>query len=177
VAFETARHLRRMGAGLPAALFVSASRAPQLPWPHAPVRQLDDMALLTEVHRRYGSVPSIVFDDAELRTLLTPALRADMSLIETYAYEAAAPFACPVIAFGGDRDPMVGRPELDAWAVQTTGAFQFHSLDGDHLFLQSQRERLLHTVADVLAHSASVRRHLSGHAVPHSTPAATLGTR
>src|SRR5215212_799742 len=41
VAFETAQELRRRGAPEPAHLFVSASRAPHLPWPHPPVRQLD----------------------------------------------------------------------------------------------------------------------------------------
>jgi medium-chain acyl-[acyl-carrier-protein] hydrolase len=150
IAFETARELRRSGNPLPATLFVSASRAPQLPWPHPPVRHLNDVDLLTEVHRRYGSVPEVLFDDVELRELLTPTLRADMTLIETYRYEPEAPFDCPVIAFGGDEDRMVARSALDQWNDQTSGHFRLRILAGDHLFLQSRRQELLEDIGGAL---------------------------
>lgn len=155
IAFETIRQLRRSGKALPAALFVSASRAPQLPWPHAPVRQLGDVELLTEVHRRYGSVPEVILQDAELRELLTPTLRADMSVIETYRYEAEAPFEFPVVAFGGDTDRMVSPPELEGWREQTVGAFRLRMVAGDHLFLQSARGILLEEIGAVLGLSDS----------------------
>src|SRR3954468_16780518 len=79
VAFETVRALQRAGAVLPSALFVAASRAPQLAWPHPPVRHLEDVPLLEVLNRRYGSVPQVVLDDPELRELLVPAVRADMA--------------------------------------------------------------------------------------------------
>jgi medium-chain acyl-[acyl-carrier-protein] hydrolase len=150
VAFETARQIRRCGGQLPMALFVSASRAPQLPWPHPPVQHLDDLELLAEVDRRYGSVPSVVLEDAELRQLLTPGLRGDMTLIENYRYEREAPFDIPVVAFGGDIDEMVRRPELEQWNEQTCKSFRLRILDGDHLFLQSKRQDLLEDIGGSL---------------------------
>jgi medium-chain acyl-[acyl-carrier-protein] hydrolase len=156
VAFETARWLRHTGRALPNTLFVSASRAPHLPWPHPSVRHLNDVDLLNEIHRRYGSVPEIVLEDAELRGLLTPALRADMSLIETYRYEPEAPFAFPIFAFGGDTDHMVGHAEINEWGTQTSGPFHFRMLPGAHLFLQSRREELLEEISSALGHSAHV---------------------
>jgi surfactin synthase thioesterase subunit len=156
VAFETARQLRQTGRALPNALFVSASRAPHLPWPHPPVRHLNDIDLLKEIHRRYGSVPTIVLADAELRELLTPALRADMNLIETYRYEPEEPFAFPIFAFGGDTDHMVGHAEITEWGSQTSGLFRFRMLPGDHLFLQSRREELLEDISSALGHSVNV---------------------
>jgi medium-chain acyl-[acyl-carrier-protein] hydrolase len=150
VAFETARALRRSQDPLPSVLFVSASRAPQLPWPHPHVRHLDDVALLTEVHRRYGSVPDVIISDAELREIFTPALRADMSLIETYTYQEETPFDFPIIVFGGNADPMVSYEALAQWEAQTTGPFRRRILPGDHLFLQTGRQALLDDITTSL---------------------------
>jgi medium-chain acyl-[acyl-carrier-protein] hydrolase len=161
VAFETARELRRLNAPQPEALFVSASRAPQLPWPHPPVRHLDDVALLTEVHRRYGSVPEVIIADAELRELLTPALRADMSLVETYDYQEEVPFTFPLMVFGGNADHMVSHEALAQWETQTLGTFRRRILPGNHLFLQTGRQALLDDIATTLGVHPSLAA--SGH--------------
>lgn len=151
VAFETVRRLQRLGAPLPSALFVAASRAPQLAWPHPHVRHLEDVALLEVLNRRYGSVPQVVFRDPELRELLTPAVRADMTAVETYAYEANAPFELPLFAFGGDEDRMVGRQELQHWSAQTTGSFRLRMMPGKHLFAQEKRDDLIAEIAAALS--------------------------
>jgi surfactin synthase thioesterase subunit len=164
VAFETARALRAGGHPMPEALFVSASRAPQLQWPHPPIRQLSDLELLAEVHRRYGSVPAIIMEDEELRALLTPTLRADMAAVETYSHGLDRVFEFPILAFGGDHDPMVGRPELEAWSEQTTGGFRFQMVPGDHLFLQAQRATLLAEVARTLGSTGSIASRYSASA-------------
>jgi surfactin synthase thioesterase subunit len=158
VAFETIRQLRRIGAPLPAALFVAASRAPQLAWPHPPVRHLDDVALLEVLNRRYGSVPRVVVDDPELRALLTPALRSDMAAVETYAYETEAPLDLPVFAFGGDEDRMVGRQELQHWNAQTTSSFRLRMMPGTHLFTQERRDDLIADISAALSIATAHRR-------------------
>lgn len=151
VAFETVRQLRRSGTRLPDAMFVSASRAPQLPWPHPPVRSLDDLSLLGVLNQRYDSVPAVVLQDPELRELLTPAVRADMTVVETYVYNSEAPFDFPLVAFGGDDDRMVGRSELEQWNAQTTGSFRLRMLAGNHLFLQPRRADLLAEIAEAMS--------------------------
>ena len=151
VAFETTRRLRRMGGRLPDALFVAASRAPQLPWPHPHVRHLDDVALLNVLNQRYDSVPRVVIDDPELRALLTPAVRADMAAVETYAYEVEEPFDLPLYAFGGDEDRMVGQHELQHWSAQTTGPFRLRMMSGAHLFAHDSRDALIAEVAAALS--------------------------
>lgn len=174
VAFETARELRRRDLPLPKALFIGASRAPQLGWPHAPVRQLEDMALLTEVHRRYGSVPAIIMEDAELRALLTPMLRADMSVVETYRLSPERSFEFPIVAFSGDRDPMVARADMEGWSEQTSGPFSLRSVPGEHIFLQTQREALLADIASALGVGVTESNSTSNRvASGHFTPAAS----
>ncbi len=150
VAFEVARELRRRGASLPAALFVAGRQAPQLPWPHPAVRHLADLPLLHAVQRRYGTVPTALLEDAEVRELLTPALRSDLALVETYSYDPEPPFAFPMLAFGGSSDEMITRADIEAWREQTTGTFRARMLEGGHLFVADQRDVLLAEMSAVV---------------------------
>jgi medium-chain acyl-[acyl-carrier-protein] hydrolase len=150
IAFELARAVRQRSLPQPSHLFVSASRAPQLPSPYTPVRHLSDLALLEEVHRRYESVPAILMQDADLRQLLVPCLRADLSLLETYTYSEAAPLSCGITCFGGIQDRMVSRSALEPWRIHTTGDFELKMLEGNHLFLQTARTPLLAAVRSAL---------------------------
>jgi medium-chain acyl-[acyl-carrier-protein] hydrolase len=95
-------------------------------------------------------VPDVILADEELRRLLSPALRADMALVETYRYEPEAPFDFSFIAFGGDEDRMVRRPELEQWSAQTSGEFRLRMMSGDHLFLQAKRSELMADVTSTL---------------------------
>ncbi len=143
LAFEAARELRRKGAREPEHLLVAASPAPQLPWPHPPLRHLAEDVFLDEIQRRYGKIPAAVLADRELLNLLLPGLRADIEIIETYWYGDEPPLACPITAYGGALDEMVPRASLDAWRVQTAGAFQLHTLSGGHFALPPLQSRLL----------------------------------
>jgi surfactin synthase thioesterase subunit len=150
VAFELARALGGSGLRAPSHLFVSASRAPQLPREHPAIRHLADPELLEEVHRRYDSVPLQLMNDPELRQLLVPCLRADLTLLETYEYREAEPLACPLTCFGATRDRMVRREAMEPWRVHTRKEFQLHMVEGDHLFLQSARSSLLAAIGATL---------------------------
>ncbi len=152
-AFEVAKWLRRMEAPMPKALCVAASRAPQLPWPHSWVHGLDDLTLLQEVEKRYGGVPALVMENEELRELLTPGLRADMAVVETYACPAEAPLDRPVFVFGGIDDAMTTEPALRAWQAQTTRGFRLTMLPGGHLFQQTHAGVLLDAIADAASSS------------------------
>ena len=144
VAFELARALRDHGAPLPACLFVSGAFPPQLPATATPLRFIDDdVAFLEAVAARYGGVPRIVLEQAELRTAMVPALRADLALTETYVYRPGAPLACPIVAYAGDSDPVVSGEQLEHWREQTSGTFACRIFDGHHFYLNRARDALL----------------------------------
>jgi len=152
IAFETARWLRRISRVEPSHLFVGASPAPQLPWVHPPLRTLAEEELLREVEKRYGGVPRQVIEDAEMRALVLPILRADVSMVETYVYTNDAPLGCGITAVGGRHDSMVTKNDLQGWAVQTTESFRTLTLEGNHLFLQTHKQELLELIsAELLA--------------------------
>jgi surfactin synthase thioesterase subunit len=162
IGFELARHLERVGQPGPAHLFVSASRAPQLPRRREPIHALPDAAFIDAVRRMAGT-PERVLQHAELVQLVLPALRADFELVETYRYREGAPLAGPISAFGGVGDDLVRRSELAGWAEQTGGPFGLRMLPGNHFFLADPvaRPALIQALARELAPLAGARPGLS----------------
>ena len=147
VGFELARELRRRQVFGLLHLFVSACRAPQIPDSAQPLHQLSESSFVEEFCRRYNGIPAAVLQSDELMKLFLPVLKADMAIIETYVYTAAEPLDCPISAFGGLRDRETSHDDLAAWRVLTRGAFTLRMLQGDHFFLQSNREVILQAVS------------------------------
>ncbi len=143
VAFELARELGAAGAR-PSHLFVSGAHAPDVPREEEPLHPIaDDDAFVEAVASRYGGIPPIVLDNAELRAVILPALRADMAITETYAYRDAPALACGISAYGGTRDALVSEDRLARWRDHTADDFSYRLFEGDHFFLGGAREALL----------------------------------
>ncbi len=143
LAFELARELRRRGWPVPAHLFVSAFRAPQLARRHSAIHQLPDAELIHAVRQRYNGIPRAVLEDAELLALTLPTLRADLRLHEGYRYEPEPPLDCGISAMAGAQDPLVAEWEAAAWAAQTRTRFTLELLSGDHFFVTADPKPLL----------------------------------
>jgi medium-chain acyl-[acyl-carrier-protein] hydrolase len=147
LAFEVARALRRSGAPFPFRLFVSGRRAPQLPARDPAMHDLDDGQLIAEIQRRYGGIPQTVLREPDLLALLLPALRADLTALETYQYRDEAPLGCAISCFGGIADAHVPRDDLEPWRLLTAGAFELMQFPGAHFYLQeSSRKALLEAI-------------------------------
>jgi medium-chain acyl-[acyl-carrier-protein] hydrolase len=151
VAFETAREIRRLGGAEPALLFVSASFAPQIPWPYPSMRDLSNEYLIQEVQRRYGGIPEIVLREPELLRLLLPALRADIAMLETYQYSPEPALGCAITAFGGSDDPTINEFSLAAWKEQTRSAFRLRMFPGGHFFWNDIRPALADMISAAVA--------------------------
>jgi medium-chain acyl-[acyl-carrier-protein] hydrolase len=147
IAYECALGVRRNLQLEPVHLFAGASQAPHLPWKHSPMRALPDDEFLSEMAKRYGALPAEVIADPEMRALVLPILRADISMIEKYVHLQESPLICDVTVFGGVKDHMVQRHELEAWQQLTSGRFRLQMLDGSHLFLKTHKDHLLHSIA------------------------------
>ncbi|MER5218568.1 alpha/beta fold hydrolase [Streptomyces sp. NPDC002838] len=146
IAFELARELRRSYGKEPSHLTVSARSAPHLPLRHAVVHQLPDDLLLEALDRRFNAIPPAIRDDPQMRALYLPVLRADVTLLETYAHTPAASLSCPITAYGGEDDPEFQAVELEGWQRHTASAYRLRMFPGGHFFLNPQRAEL---VADV----------------------------
>ena len=127
---------------MPAALFVSGRRAPQLPSQNAPIYHLPEAEFVEQTLQRYQGIPDVILQDPELLKVFLPAIRADTELTETYVFREEPPLDCPIVAFSGLEDDL-SRDDLEAWREQTTREFRLHMLPGDHFFLRNTRSLFL----------------------------------
>jgi medium-chain acyl-[acyl-carrier-protein] hydrolase len=137
IAFELARWMRKSGLPLPLHLFASSRRAPQMAGEEAILHRLPDSELLLEIQRRYGGIPAAVLREPDLLALLLPALRADLTALETHRHRDEPPLVCPIASYGGDTDDRVPLHHLEAWRDLTSGPFRVRQFHGGHFYLQA----------------------------------------
>lgn len=152
LAFELTREWRRRGIPGPAHLIVAAYPAPSLPRLKPPLHDLPD-AEFREALRERGGTPELVLNHAEMMQMLSPMLRADFAVSETYAFQPDAPLDCPVTVVGGELDPLVPIGSLTAWRELTMGPFESIGLPGAHFFPQTHQALMLEIIRGVLARS------------------------
>lgn len=161
VAHELARVLQQRGGPVPQRLLISGRRAPHLPEREPPIHQLGDDAFVAEIQRRYNGIPAEVLQYPELLELLLPALRADMSVIETLlphaTGQAPVPFSGPISAFGGRDDARATRQELEGWQAHTPEPLVMRQFAGGHFYLNDTETRnalIATVVSDLEPHLA-----------------------
>jgi medium-chain acyl-[acyl-carrier-protein] hydrolase len=150
ISFELTRELRRRGKKQPLHLFVSGRRAPHLPAREEPIHDLPEPEFIVKL-RELNGTPEEVLQHAELMKLLTPVLRADFAVNETYEFTAEEPLDLGLSAFGGLGDVDVTREDVDAWRQHAKGRFRLRMLPGDHFFLHSAKDLITEAVARDLA--------------------------
>ena len=156
ISFEVARQLRQQNCPQqPLQLFVSGCRAPQLRLIDQPLHQLPEPELMQAL-RRYNGTPEALLQDPEMMALMLPVVRADFTLLETYAYAPLSPLHCPISAFGGLQDGFVSSDQLASWRDQTLGNFTQRLFPGDHFFLNPEQNALLQAISQDLTQHLSV---------------------
>jgi surfactin synthase thioesterase subunit len=141
IAFEMARELRRRNARSPEMLIVAAARAPDTPISRPPLHLLSDPEFIAAIHERYDGIPAAVLASPELLAMLTPVLRADFRMGETYRYRPEMPLDVEILALGGAEDPAVSATQLAAWHDHTVAGCSVRLFPGGHFFLFRSDDR------------------------------------
>jgi medium-chain acyl-[acyl-carrier-protein] hydrolase len=150
IAFELTRALAGSGAPLPAALVVSAARAPQFRERHTPPPDPGEAEFLAELRRLEGVPPELLEHPEALRVLL-PALQGDARMYRRWIYRRSPPLDIPIFAYAGSADPNVRPEHVEPWRDMTTGRFTRREFEGGHFYLQSHREAFLGALTADLA--------------------------
>jgi len=148
VAFELARHMRRVYSLQPIHLFVSGRCSPQTL--RGPFNSHISDSAFAEILRRNNGMPKEALEDPELMELVLPIIRADFALCESYVYAPESPFSFPITAFGGLNDYGAPRDCIESWRDHTTGPFVVRMFPGDHFFLNALKSPLLEVIAKEL---------------------------
>lgn len=147
----------------PAALIVAA-RTP--PWHQlqagTPVTTLTDDDLIALLLRT-GGLDQRVAACNELMQMLLPAVRADAHLAEAPQQLTEGAIDARLVALWGSQDPHVRQTQAASWQRLTRGPFTISSIDGGHLFLDTNP-------ADVLRHIRREAAHLT-HTTAHAARA------
>jgi pyochelin biosynthetic protein PchC len=155
VAYETARVLQENGS--PAhCLFVSGAPAPWQAGGGSSHRLPDEK--LWSALRDLGGIDPDIADDDELRDLLLPVLRSDITLNETYRPAPyPGPLHCRVRCYHNTEDPLVDGAHLGTWAAVGTGRFSMRAWPGGHFQFLSDSNELVGDIVAALAESEVLR--------------------
>ena len=133
LAAETARACEQRGTP-PVWVGISGRVAPSEQGSTPRLSALDDQTLLAELFA-LGGTSSRAQDVPELRARLLRIVRADISLLESYAPAAdRAPLACPITTFAGTGDVWAAPAAMVPWARETRGACHARLYPGGHFF-------------------------------------------
>ena len=143
LAFEVA--LRFQSAGHPiAALFVSSCAAPG----HIRYKELrgSDHDILNLVAQVTNADPELLANDGFAATVL-PTLQS-VRAIAGYTRPPEVTVSCPIHAFIGDNDIIVGQENMAAWSERTTNEFSIRVFPGHHFYLNSNLPELVKDIED-----------------------------
>jgi len=148
VAWALTHTLRERDLPLPRKLYVASCQAPSLDEPHRAVDG-SDSSLISYITALGGTPPEILADPYLLSGLL-PALRADLSVLNTHAPRPTAPLDVPIRGFAGRADADAPPARMMAWRAETSACFDLNVVDGGHFFSEAgQRQATALISADL----------------------------
>jgi phthiocerol/phenolphthiocerol synthesis type-I polyketide synthase E len=166
-AFEVAQRLVKEHDLYPSHLIFAGSRAPHFYNEHqfasdvlqfnyesdGESAQKGDSELIAMLKEMNFANNQALFDDAEMRDLMLPIIKADYEVNNTYLYRAHPPLAVPMTSIGGRIDPYATGVHITGWREHTTEAFRSVFCAGDHYFVEGQRDLIASIVVETLAGS------------------------
>ena len=144
ISYALCCELNKLKLPLPLHLFVSACRAPHLPYLNQIRHTLPSDQFIQALAQLKGT-PVEVLHNKELMDLFEPMLRADFKIAETYqADRVQMPFSISV--FYGDEDSSVANHQLKAWEELTEKSCVISAFPGDHFFINKNSQQLTETM-------------------------------
>ena len=167
VAGEVMRRLRERHHREPVHYVVSGTLPPHLV--HL-LQKRDTLlkAMIADNSPEYLISLSRYVDDPEFIKSILPLMRRDYPLLKSYRFQPSSPLNCPITAFAARQDDMVYTDEIREWAQHTCGRFELIEVDGDHWFLNRNRERITATLLEI---AAGFQRTAADHVVQSATTA------
>ena len=145
IAYELARRLEQKNRTLPVHLFVSGRQAPQAKSRKKILHQLPEEEFVKEIASLNG-MPREVLDNAELMELVSPVLRADCELLETWRYVEGDKLKVNITAMYGDEDSSANTDTVKEWASLSSETFNSKKFTGDHFFINTDKKAVIETI-------------------------------
>jgi surfactin synthase thioesterase subunit/aryl carrier-like protein len=163
IMYEVAERLQRLHAKSAAHLFASGCMAPHL-YNSPIVHEQPDDRFLDVLRLISFSGTRALIEDPELRQTMFPLLRADFRAVAHYGDHLAerAPLNSPITGLAATNDLFAAPKAMEAWSGYTAGGYHLAQLEGDHYFVESDRDRVLQIVRARLAEAPTSLADISG---------------
>lgn len=149
IAFELSRRLKKKHKPQPLALFLSARQAPNLNKKEKQLHDLPEKEFVQQIANLNG-MPKEVLDNAELMEIVSPVLRADCKLLETWHYVESEQLNLPITAMMGEGDPSTKESQIKNWAAFTSNSFNLVKFPGDHFFINTVKKAVVDEIVKAL---------------------------
>ena len=145
VAYEFYLGLKKQGKRLPEQLFISGSKAPG-PRNGEPIHNLPEDEFIEAVLSKYTNAADRETRKAALKHD-SSVLRADVTMLETYAY-SEEDIEIPFTAIAGYDDPLISPKKLRTWGLLAASEFKLSYINGDHNLITGSWEELAKIISD-----------------------------
>lgn len=149
IAFELSRRLEKKNKPLPVHLFISGREPPNKTGKKKTIHNLPEEEFIEEIVNLNG-MPEEILDNTELMDLISPVLRADCQLLETWSYIEDEKLSIPITVLVGDKDPSVNLANANKWAELSNNKFEILQFPGDHFFINNEKQVVLDAITDRL---------------------------
>ena len=151
IAWEVIRQLYDQHRCEPFHFVVTGTEAPHVV-PMWQKREIMLKAMVPDNSPEYLLSQSRFVDDPDFfKRIIVPGMRRDMPLLQSYRFRPSSPLNCPMTAFAARKDDMVYTDLIREWSGYTDGGFDLIEVDGDHWFLDRNRDLITATFQNIAA--------------------------
>lgn len=140
--YEFVKGLHKFYNIYPKHMFISAAKAPHLPFRIKKLSHLSDDKVIKELSI-YGEIDQTLRENPQILSMFLPIFRSDFSIGENYFYKKTPLPSFNITAFYGENDPTVKEEEINAWQKHTAGCFRSLSFEGGHFFIKDKQDEIL----------------------------------
>ncbi len=150
IAFELVRCWREQGKKLPAHLHLTGTIAPDKValWQS---REVLRRVTVEENRAQYLMSLARYVEDPEFIERILPIMRRDMPILQTYRFHEQRRLPLDITCWAAHQDDMVYPDEVALWQAHGTGSFQLHQVEGDHWFLNRNKDAITAVLEEILS--------------------------
>lgn len=97
-----------------------------------------------------GGIPQVLLETRELLDLILPTFKSDIKLCETYDPDSAKVLDVPFDVFGGNKDVIATKEELNGWKSYTSQSCSITVFPGNHFYFIDNPNILLFQICSRL---------------------------
>ena len=144
ITYEVCRKINNMNYKAPIHVFFSGSRAPHDRKLGKLMGEMSEQEVIDEL-LEIGRIDEALYKDNERLSSFLPVWKADCNMMDHYTFQPYK-LSSNMTVFGGKNDELVSFSDLQEWEKYADGKFAIHEIEGDHFFINNNREIVVNII-------------------------------